>query len=399
MIGTMQAAPRFQAVAGLAFFRFGFRPFFLGAGVWALVAVAIWLAAFRGLVSVPTAFDPVAWHVHEMIFGFVAAAIAGFLLTAVPNWTGRMPIRGVLLAALFALWVIGRVAVLASGLIGAGVAAAIDLAFLALLLALVAREIVAARNWRNVPITIVLAVLFLANVLIHAETAGHASTGPLGQRLGIAVVVLLINLVGGRIIPSFTANWLKKRGETRLPAGHDALDGGALAVVLVALAAWVAAPESFAAGVSLIAAGVLAFIRLARWRGHRTLSEPLLWSLHLGFAWVPVGLLLTGTSLVVPGLPATAGIHALTAGAMGSMTLAVMTRATLGHTGRALAADRWTAAIYLFVATAAVLRIAAPLLAEAHLPLLWAAGVAWIAAFGIFAVRYGRLLVTSEPRA
>jgi uncharacterized protein involved in response to NO len=399
MIGTMQAAPRFQAVAGLAFFRFGFRPFFLGAGVWALVAVAIWLAAFRGLVSIPTAFDPVAWHVHEMLFGFVAAAIAGFLLTAVPNWTGRMPIRGVLLAALFALWVIGRVAVLASGLIGAGVAAAIDLAFLALLLALVAREIVAARNWRNVPITIVLAVLLLANVLIHAETVGHASTGPLGQRLGIAVVVLLINLVGGRIIPSFTANWLKKRGEARLPAGHDALDGGALAVLLVALAAWVAAPESFAAGVSLIAAGVLAFIRLARWRGHRTLSEPLLWSLHLGFAWVPVGLLLTGTSLVIPGLPATAGMHALTAGAMGSMTLAVMTRATLGHTGQALAADRWTAAIYLFVATAAVLRIAASLLAEAYLPLLWAAGVAWIAAFGIFAVRYGRLLVTSEPRA
>ena len=399
MIGTMQAAPRFQAVAGLAFFRFGFRPFFLGAGVWALVAVAIWLAAFRALISIPTAFDPVAWHVHEMIFGFVAAAIAGFLLTAVPNWTGRMPIRGVLLAALFALWVIGRVAVLASGLIGAGVAAAIDLAFLALLLALLAREIVAARNWRNVPITIVLAALLLANVLIHAETVGHASTGPLGQRLGIAVVVLLINLVGGRIIPSFTANWLKKRGEARLPAGHDVLDGGALAVVLVALAAWVAAPESFAAGVTLIAAGVLAFIRLARWRGHRTLSEPLLWSLHLGFAWVPVGLLLTGTSLVVPGLPATAGIHALTAGAMGSMTLAVMTRATLGHTGRALAADRWTAAIYLFVATAAVLRIAASLLAEAYLPLLWAAGVAWIAAFGIFAVRYGRLLVTSEPRA
>jgi len=399
MIGTMQAAPRFQAVAGLAFFRFGFRPFFLGAGVWALVAVAIWLAAFRGLVSIPTAFDPVAWHVHEMLFGFVAAAIAGFLLTAVPNWTGRMPIRGVPLAVLFALWVIGRVAVTTSGLIGAGVAAALDLSFLALLLGLVAREIVAGRNWRNVPITIVLAVLLLANVLIHAEAVGHASTGPLGQRLGIAVVVLLINLVGGRIIPSFTANWLKKRGEARLPAGHDALDGGALAVLLLALAAWVAAPGGFAAGVGLIAAGVLAFIRVARWRGHRTLSEPLVWSLHLGFAWVPVGLLLTGTSLVIPSLPATAGIHALTAGAMGSMTLAVMTRATLGHTGRALAADRWTAAIYLLVATAALLRIAAPLLTEAYLPLLCASGVAWIAAFGTFAVRYGRLFLTSEARA
>ena len=168
--------------------------------------------------------------------------------------------------------------------------------------------------------------------------------------------------------------------------------------MVIALAAWVAAPVSFAAGVSLIAAGTLAAVRLARWRGHRTLSEPLLWSLHLGFAWVPVGLLLTGSSLVTPSLPVTAGIHALTAGAMGSMTLAVMTRATLGHTGRALAADRWTTAVYLLVATAAVLRIATPLLAEAYLPLLWASGVAWIAAFGTFAVRYGRPLVTSEPR-
>jgi len=394
VIGTIKAAPRFQPAAGPAFFRLGFRPFFLGAGVWAIVALAVWLAAFRGLVSIPTAFDPVAWHVHEMIFGFVAAAIGGFLLTAVPNWTGRMPLRGAPLAGLFALWAIGRAAVFASGLLGAGVAAALDLSFLALLLGLVAREIVAARNWRNVPITIVLAVLLLANGLIHAGAAGHASTGALGQRLAIGVVVLLISIVGGRIIPSFTANWLKKRGETRLPAGADALDRGALAVLAVALAAWVAAPESVAAGAGLIGAGVLAAIRLARWRGHRTGAEPLVWSLHVGFAWVPVGLLLTGSSLVTSGLPVTAGIHALTAGAMGAMTLAVMTRATLGHTGRALAADRWTAAIYLLVATAAVLRIAAALFTVAYLPLLWAAGIAWIAAFALFIVRYGPLLVT-----
>jgi uncharacterized protein involved in response to NO len=399
MIGAIQAVPRFRTDAGPAFFRQGFRPFFLGAGVWAVAAVAAWLAAFRGLVSIPTAFDPVTWHAHELVFGFVAAAIAGFLLTAVPNWTGRRPIQGVPLAVLFVLWVIGRAAVGASGLIGPGVAAPLDLAFLALLLGTVLREIVAARNWRNVPITVALAALLLANVLVHAEAIGYASTGPTGQRLGIAVVVLLISLVGGRIIPSFTANWLKKRGEGRMPAGQDALDLVALAVLLVALGVWVAAPQGIVTGASLIVAGAFAAIRLARWRGHRTLSEPLLWSLHLGFAWVPAGLLLTGSSLVIPSLPVTTGIHALTAGAMGSMTLAVMTRATLGHTGRALTADRWTAAIYIFVTAAAVLRVAAPLLAEAYLPLLWAAGVAWIAAFGTFAVRYGRLLVASEPRA
>lgn len=399
MIGAIQAVPRFRPDTGPAFLRQGFRPFFLGAGVWAVAAVATWLTAYRGFVSIPTAFNPVAWHVHELVFGFVAAAIAGFLLTAVPNWTGRRPIQGVPLAVLFALWVIGRAAVMASGLIGAGVAAALDLSFPALLLGMVLREIIAGRNWRNLPITIALAGLLLANLLTHAEATGHASTGPAGQRLGVAVVVLLISLVGGRIIPSFTGNWLKKRGETRMPAGHDAFDHVALAVLLIALAAWVAAPQSLVTGVSLIGAGVLASIRLARWRGHRTFSEPLLWSLHLGFAWVPAGLLLTGSSLVLPSLPATAGIHALTAGAMGSMTLAVMTRAILGHTGRALTADRWTAAIYLLVTAAAAFRVAAPVLAADYLLLLSASAVAWIAAFGIFAVRFGRLLLTSEPRA
>jgi uncharacterized protein involved in response to NO len=399
MMRAIQAVPRFQAVAGPAFLRQGFRPFFLGAAVWALAAMAIWVAAFRGLVPIPTALSPVAWHAHEMIFGFVAAAIAGFLLTAVPNWTGRMPMRGLPLAVLFALWVTGRAAMLASGLIGAGAAAALDLSFLALLFGVVLREIVAGRNWRNLPITIVLAGLLLANVLIHAEAAGRAATGPAGQRLAIALIVLLISLVGGRIVPSFTGNWLKKRGETRMPAGHGVLDQIATAVLLIALALWVGAPESLVTGAMLVGAGVLALARLARWRGHRTLSEPLLWSLHLGFAWVPAGLLLTGSSLLLSSLPATAGIHALTAGAMGSMTLAVMTRATLGHTGRALTADRWTAAMYLFVTAAAALRVAAPLVAEAYLPLVWASGLAWIAAFGTFAVRYGRLFVMSEPRA
>jgi uncharacterized protein involved in response to NO len=396
--GAIQAVPRIQPVAGPAFLRQGFRPFFLGGGVWALAAIAIWLPASRGLVSIPSALGPVAWHVHEMIFGFVAAAIAGFLLTAVPNWTGRTPIRGLPLAVLVALWVTGRAATLASGLIGAGVAAALDLSFLALFAGVVLREIVAAGNWRNVPIAIALAALLVANVLIHAEATGLASTGGAGERLAIGVVVLLISLVGGRIIPGFTANWLKKRGETRIPAGHDVLDRIAIAILLIALAAWVGAPASNATGVSLIGASVLALMRLARWRGYCTLTEPLLWSLHLGFAWVPVGLLLTGSSLLLPGLPASAGIHALTAGAMGSMTLAVMTRVTLGHTGRPLTADRWTAATYLLAATAAALRVAAPLLADAYIPLLWASAAAWIAAFGAFVARYGRMLVTSEPR-
>jgi uncharacterized protein involved in response to NO len=381
---------------GPSFLRQGFRLFFPAAGVWGLTAVAIWLGAFRGLATVPTAFDPVAWHAHEMIFGYVPAVIAGFLLTALPNWTGRRPNRGLPLAILFVLWLEGRAAVGTSALIGAGSAAVLDLAFLAALFGTALREIVAARNWRNLPIAVVLAALLAANLLTHLEAAGVSATGATGQRFGIALVVLLISLIGGRIVPSFTRNWLRLQGATRMPAELGRIDTVSIVVSIAALGAWVAVPQHPASGVALILAAVLSLIRLARWQGHQTLREPLLWSLHLGYAWVPVGLFLLGAGLFMPGLPASAGVHALTAGAIGSMTLAVMTRATLGHSGRALAADPWTLAIYVFVAAAAASRVAAPILAGAYLPLLWVSAAAWVAAFGIFVVRYGRMALSSD---
>jgi uncharacterized protein involved in response to NO len=393
MSANAAGIPRYRPFEGPALLRQGFRPFFLGAGLWALAAMTLWVAALQGYVALPTAFGPVAWHVHEMLFGFVVAAIAGFLLTAIPNWTGRMPLQGLPLALLVVVWLAGRLAVFGSEAIGAGTAAVLDLAFLALLLGVVLREILAGRNWRNLPMPVALAGLLAANALTHADAVGIAATGPLGQRLGIGIVILLISLVGGRIIPSFTLNWLKNRGEARLPARFGAPDRVALGLLAAALAAWVVAPESRVAGAAMIGAG-LAALSLARWCGHLTLVEPLVWSLHLGYVWVPIGLLLTGLSVLVPDMPQIAGLHALTAGAMGGMTLAVMTRATLGHTGRPLIADRWTAAAYLLVAAAAALRVAAPFSADGYLALLWAAGLAWCAAFGLFAVRFGRLLLT-----
>jgi uncharacterized protein involved in response to NO len=393
MSANVAGIPRYRPFEGPALLRQGFRPFFLGAAVWALAAITLWIAALQGNVVLRTAFDPVAWHVHEMLFGFVVAAIAGFLLTAIPNWTGRMPLQGPRLALLIVVWLAGRLAVLGSEAIGTGTAAVLDLGFLALLLGVVLREILAGRNWRNLPMPVVLLGLLVANALTHADAAGIAATGPLGQRLGIGIVILLISLVGGRIIPSFTLNWLKKRGEARLPARFGAPDRVALGLLAAALAAWVLAPESHVAGAAMVGAGLAALIRLTRWRGHLTLVEPLVWSLHLGYVWVPIGLLLTGFSAFLPDVPQIAGLHALTAGAMGGMTLAVMTRATLGHTGRPLIADRWTAAAYLLVAAAAALRVAAPFSADGYLALLWAAGLAWCAAFGLFAVHYGRLLL------
>ena len=385
--------PRYRPFAGPALLRQGFRPFFLGAGAWAFLAMVLWIATLQGAVLPPTAFDLVAWHAHEMLFGFVLAAIAGFLLTAIPNWTGRMPLQGLPLAVLFGLWLAGRAAVYGSQWIGAGIAAVVDLSFLLLLLGVVLREILAGRNWRNLPMPVVLVGLLAANALTHAEAVGLAATGPLGQRLGIGIVILLISLVGGRIIPSFTLNWLKKAGRTSLPPSFGALDRACVGLAAVALAIWVVAPENRLGGAALVAAGLASLVRLARWRGYLTSAEPLVWSLHLGFVWVPAGLLLLGCSTLLPAVPTVAGLHALTAGAMGGMTIAVMTRATLGHTGRALTADWWTTAAYVLVATAALLRVAAPFLADFYLPLLWGSGLAWSAAFGIFVVHYGRMIV------
>ena len=400
MTGVAGGIPRYRTWSGPALLSAGFRPFFLMAGLWAAVALPLWLAALTGHLVLPSAFDAVAWHAHEMLFGFVMAAIAGFLLTAVPNWTGRMPLQGWSLGALAALFVAGRVAATLSEVIGTEIAAAIDLAFPAALLAALAREIVAGRNWRNLPMLAALGVLGVANALMHVEAIGWASTGAAGLRLGIAVVLLQIGLVGGRIIPSFTRNWLVKRGETRLPAPAGRLDAAVLAVTAAALMAWVVAPGW--AGVPLLMglAALANAVRLARWRGYLTGAEPLVWVLHLGFAWIPVGLALMALASVF-GLAETTALHALTGGAMTTMIVAVTTRATRGHTGRALAAGRATTALYALVTLAAAARVAAgsemAIEADAMMALLGVAGVAWVAAFLLFLGIYGPMLLMPRP--
>lgn len=387
--------PRYRPYEGPALFAQGFRPFFLGAGLWALIDIAVWYAALEGALSIPSAFGAAAWHAHEMIFGFAVAAVAGFLLTAIPNWTGRMPLQGWALAGLFALWLLGRAAMASSLWIGPGIAAVLDLAFPLLLIAVVLREILAGRNWRNLPMPLALSLFLAANGLTHLEALGWAASGPLGQRLGIAVLAALIGLIGGRVIPSFTRNWLAKRGAQVLPAAPDRFDRLCLALLLAALIAWTAVPEAGATAALLLAAGLASLLRLARWRGQDTLAEPLVWSLHLGFAWLPLGLLLLGLAALLPqDLPASAGLHALSAGAVGSMTLAVMTRASLGHSGRNLSADAWTTAIYLLIAGAAATRVAAALAPAWFYPLLAAAAILWAAAFGVFTLRYGQILLS-----
>ena len=388
--------PRYRPYAGPALFQQGFRPFFLGAALWAAVGMAIWLSLFLGDIELPIAVDPVVWHAHEMVFGFAAAALGGFLLTAIPNWTGRMPLQGWPLALLVASWLAGRVAMLVGAIIGPVATALLDLSYLGALLVVVLREILAGRNWRNLPMPGALLVLSAANLLVHLGAAGYG--GPmLGIRLAIGVLLMLIGLVGGRIIPSFTRNWLVKQGAVSLPAAFGAIDKIALAVSALGLAAWVAILPA-AAGPLLIVAGVAAAVRLARWRGHATGSEPLVVVLHLGHLWLALGLAVLGISQLWPIVPASAAVHMLTAGAIATMILAVMTRASLGHTGRALEAGIGTTLIFGLVSAAALLRVAASLASDAYVPLLLAASVSWIAAFLLFAVLYGPALLTARPQ-
>jgi uncharacterized protein involved in response to NO len=391
--------PRYRTHAGPALFSAGFRPFFLCAAAWAALAVPLWLFAFAGHIEVPSRLAPTTWHVHEMVFGYAAATVAGFLLTAIPNWTGRMPLQGGPLIGLVLLWLIGRVAVLVSAhLGGAAIAAVADLAFPAVFVAVIAREIVTGRNWRNLPMVGALTLLLAGNCLVHAEALGGWASAAAGNRLGIATLLMLITLIGGRIVPSFTRNWLAKAlpGDA-LPAPFDAFDRIVMALTALALVVWVVRPDGPVAAPLEIAAGVALAARLARWRGGGTWREPLVLVLHLGYGWLALGFILLGVSEYIAWLPPTAALHALTAGAIGTMTLAVMTRASLGHTGGALVAGRGTVAIYALVTLGALLRLLAPLGGSEYLLLLWLAGLAWSGAFGLFVLLYGPALM--RPRA
>ncbi|MBS0222870.1 MAG: NnrS family protein [Proteobacteria bacterium] len=389
----MTAIPRYHAQAGIALFSAGFRPFFLAASIWAAVAVPLWLAAYAGGLAIPTQLPAIVWHAHEMIFGFAAAVVAGFLLTAIPNWTGRLPLQGISLAALVGLWAAGRLGVLFSGAIGEPMAAVADLSFPLVFALVVAREILAGSNWRNLPMLGALGLLLGGNLLVHLEALGIGNGAELGNRIGLATLLMLISLVGGRIIPSFTRNWLvKMRPETALPTPAGHLDLAALGVTGLALAAWTVAPDAQATSWALLVGGLAVSVRLSRWRGLGTAREPLLLILHVGYGWLAFGLLLVGLNGVLEFLPTAAALHSLTVGAIGTMTLAVMTRASLGHTGRSLSAGPGTKAIYALITASAVLRILSPLAEDWQLLTVTVAGAAWVLAFGLFAVLYGNVL-------
>ena len=386
--------PRLKAYAGPAILSYGFRPFFFLGGLYAGLAILLWLPMVFGRLRLLTAFDPVDWHIHEMLFGFLPAVVTGFLLTAVPNWTGRLPVQGRPLGVLVAFWMIGRIAVLFSGLIGLVAASVLDCLFLLAVAGVTANEIVAGKNWRNLKVLIPLTVLLFANVLFHAE-AYFSGTSDYARRLALAAAVMLIILIGGRIIPSFTRNWLAREKPGRLPAAFGRYDAATVGASAVALAVWVAVPSSPVAGIAMMFAGVLHLVRLVRWAGDRTWREPLVVVLHVSYLFVPAGFVLSGLAAIRPDLvlPA-AGLHAFGAGAIGAMTLAVMMRASLGHTGHALVMSHVMKAVYVAAVLAALLRLCATVDWTHFTPLILASGLLWTLAFIGFATAFAPKLFT-----
>lgn len=377
------------ARARFALFSYGFRPFFLMAGVHAAIAVPAWMAVVHGVSWTDAPLSALSWHAHEMLYGFVMAAVAGFLLTAVPSWTGQRGFAGPPLIALVLVWIAGRVVVSVPLGFPPALIAAVDLAFPIALAIAISPSLMRSGNRRNVVFVALLALLLTANLRFHLD--GAASIEPL--RLGLNTVLVMLTLVGGRIVPAFTSARLKQRGlDVQIPH-HPIIDTCAIAAVIAVLVVDTVSPNGTSSGaVAAIAAFVLT-LRLARWHGHRTLHEPLLWVLHVAYAWLPVALTLKSAWLLGALAPAASWTHALTIGAFSTMILAVMTRASLGHTGRALVASRGICVAYLLLTAAALARVFGPaVVAGDRTTFITAAAVLWTAAFSLFLVIFVPIL-------
>jgi uncharacterized protein involved in response to NO len=387
--------PRGLATSGPPILSYGFRPFFLGAGLYAVTAMIVWIGALSGLWPVGGVEGPVAWHAHEMLFGYAAAALGGFVLTAVPNWTGSLPVSGKPLLVLVGLWLAGRGVSMAPGLLGDMASAVIDMLFLPALAFVVAREVVAGRNWQNLRVAVAISSLGALNIAFHLLVLAGGDPA-IAMRATVALYVLLVCQIGGRIIPSFTRNYLARQRATRLPAPMGRFDPIVLAATLLAGIAWAILPDSWlTAALGLVVAG-LNGARLYRWRGLASWREPLVFVLHVAYAFVPIGY--GSVTLVALGLlPAPLAVHLLTVGVISMMTLAVMSRATRGHTGRPLAASRLTTLTYACLLAVALLRPVAEIAPDWYLPILTLSALAWIVAYGLFVIEHAPMLLRPSP--
>ncbi|AUG54961.1 short-chain dehydrogenase [Thalassospira marina] len=384
----------------LPFWRGAFRPLFLFAGLQAIIGVVWWLSAMIHGLWAPQLGTTSLWHAHEMIFAFGGAALGGFLLTAIANWTGRPALKGAPIIALTTLWLAGRVAMIFAAQTSTALLLVIELSYYLALLGLAARELIAGNNRRNLKILAIIGLLAVIDaVFVLAATDTIPLDAEIFPRAGIFIFLLLIALIGGRIIPGFTRNWLMRNG--KLPAiaepvsfnRFDALCMGAL----VASIALVFTPWHQGAGVMLMASGFLHFARLSRWRGIHTFADPLVIMLHAAYFWLPTSLLLVGFAMLRPDLYAVNdALHAGGAGAMACMIMAIGGRAALGHTGRALVAGKIFTAAFALIWLATALRLLAPVFGGSYIMLLAAATLCWVGGWVLFLLRYAPVL-TGAP--
>lgn len=383
---------------GLAFLSGGFRPFFFFGSLFSGLSMLLWLPQFYGELELASRFAPVDWHVHELYFGFLPAVITGFLFTAVPNWTGRMPIRGWPLLLLLLVWFAGRVTISFSAGLDWRIVMLVDVSFLALIAAVIATEIIAGKNWRNLKVLMPVILLIGANVAFHME-ANFDGVSDYSRRAAATAVITLIMIIGGRVIPSFTRNWLSRENPGRLPAPFSRFDAAAIGIGFAAMTSWVIVPDAKATGIAMAVASAVHFIRLARWAGDRTLKDGLVFILHVSYFYVPLGFALLAAAVFFSDtVPQLAGIHALGVGAVGGMTLSVMVRATLGHTGQALQAGTATKLLFVAVNFAACARIVAGADLGPQDMLIHVAGLCWMIAFIGFGILFSRALLLPQSR-
>ncbi|MDA1100045.1 MAG: NnrS family protein [Proteobacteria bacterium] len=384
-------------------FSLGFRPFFLLAGGYGALAVGAWTGwlgqAWPGADWLPAAVYPASQlHAHEMMFGFALAAIAGFLLTAAPQWTGGKPLRGPGLAILAGTWVLGRLAMLGGGAMGPMGAMALDMIFPLALCAVIGALLVGAKNRRNYGFIVILALAALANLCWHLEMSGLApdfvdGIAESAPQLMLNLLLIMVAVMGGRVIPMFSANWLRRQGQTlpiRHPVWLQRLCLGGLALLTLSefltphLDQLEPVARNLTGGLALLT-GIAFLVRLWGWNGHQTWAHPLVWILHLAYFWLGLALLLKGGHYLDAGIPGAAARHAAAMGAVGTMIMAIMPRVSLGHTGRELILPRPMLAAYALIVAAPLLRVASPFLTGAwYQTSLLLSGLCWVLAFAIF---------------
>jgi uncharacterized protein involved in response to NO len=374
-------------------FAYGFRSHFFLTGIAAIVLIPLWALSFIAGTPIGSGWPPTLWHAHEMLFGFIGSAIAGFMLTAVPSWTGQKGYAGRPLMALALVWLAGRFLIATSSLWPPLLPTIVDLAFLPMLAFMLMVPLLRSRN-RNTPLLAVLSALWLTNVIFHAGLLRF--NAPLAHQaliIGIDITLLLVTVIGGRIVPAFTASALRQQGIDGSLTSRWTLSALSIASMLGVIAGDCFWPDSRISGYIGATAAIAQTIRLIQWRTVRTLRTPIVWILHLAYMWLPIGLSLKAAALLGGYGIAAFWLHALTIGALSTMITAVMTRASLGHTGRALVIDPITICAYALLTMSAVVRVFGFSLFGGSYPTIIAvAAVLWTAAFALFIAVYSPIL-------